>query len=279
MHKDIKIIALDLDGTLLDSSKNLSPANLAALERAAKAGIEIVPTTGRFFGGMPQAIRNLPFVNYAITINGAQAQNLRTGEVIYKAEIPLAECLDIMTFLDSLPVIYDCYMDNAGWMTADFKKQIDGMVRDGHYRKMLHELRTDVPELKAFLRERGTDVQKTQFFMADMALREKLLNELEGMFPDICVSSSTEQNIEINASRANKGEALTALAHHLGYTDENTMSFGDGLNDLSMIKSAGLGVAMENACSEVKNAADYITDTNDNDGVKKAIEKFCFKEG
>ncbi|MBR4953446.1 MAG: HAD-IIB family hydrolase, partial [Oscillospiraceae bacterium] len=122
-------------------------------------------------------------------------------------------------------------------------------------------------------------VQKTQFFMADMALREKLLNELEGMFPDICVSSSTEQNIEINASRANKGEALTALAHHLGYTDENTMSFGDGLNDLSMIKSAGLGVAMENACSEVKNAADYITDTNDNDGVKKAIEKFCFKEG
>ena len=279
MHKDIKIIALDLDGTLLDSNKNLSPANLAALERAAQAGIEIVPTTGRFYGGMPECIRSLPFVNYAITINGAQAQNLRTGEVIYKAEIPLDEAIDIMTYLDKLPVIYDCYMDNAGWMTADFKKQIDGMVRDGHYRKMLHELRNDVPELKAFLREKGSDIQKTQFFTADMPLREKLLKELEGMFPDICVSSSTEQNVEINASRANKGEALSALARHLGCTDENTMSFGDGLNDLSMIKSAGLGVAMANACDEVKASANYITDTNDNDGVMKAIEKFCFKEG
>ena len=276
MHKDIKIIALDLDGTLLDSNKNLSPHNLAALQRAAQAGIEIVPTTGRFYGGMPECIRSLPFVNYAITINGAQAQDLRTGEVIYKSEIPLDEAIEIMTYLDSLPVIYDCYMDNAGWMTVDFKKQIDGMVRDGHYRKMLHELRNDVPELKAFLLEKGSDIQKTQFFTADMSLREKLLNELEGIFPNICVSSSTEQNVEINASRANKGEALSALARHLGYTDENTMSFGDGLNDLSMIKSAGLGIAMENACDEVKASAGYITDTNDNDGVMKAIEKFCF---
>ena len=88
MRKPVGIIALDLDGTLLNSDKELSPGNRAALERAAEAGYEIVPTTGRFYGGMPQVIRELPFVRYVITINGAEVADRRTGEVMYRAEIP-----------------------------------------------------------------------------------------------------------------------------------------------------------------------------------------------
>ena len=107
MHNSIGIIALDLDGTLLDSNKELSPGNLAALERAAAAGIEIVPTTGRFYDAMPAVIRQLPFVRYVITINGAEVRDLHTGQVIYQAEIPWQQAVELMGELARLADLSD----------------------------------------------------------------------------------------------------------------------------------------------------------------------------
>ena len=277
MHK-IGIIALDLDGTLLNSNKELSAGNLAALQRAANAGIEIVPTTGRFYGGMPEVIRELPFVRYVITVNGAEVADLKTGEVIYKAEIPWQQAVDIMTLLDEYPVIYDCYQDNAAWMTAEQKKDIDRIVASPHYRQMLHSLRQPVPELKAVLTERKRGVQKVQLFTDQPELWTKMMKELPERFENLCVSSSVSDNVEINQTHANKGEALRALADHLGLSHEATLAFGDGLNDLSMLRDAGIGVAMENACDEAKEIADWITLSCDEDGVAHGINKYCFNE-
>jgi len=274
MHKGI--IALDLDGTLLNSDKQLTPGNLSALERAAAVGYVIVPTTGRFFGAMPEVIRQLPFLRYAITINGAQVEDLKTGEVIYRAEMPWQQCIELMQLLDTLPVIYDCYMDNDAFMTEELKQYIDEFISSPHYRKMFHDLRKPVPELKAYLAQRKTDIQKVQFFMKDPQLRLQLLEELPQRFADICVSSSVPGNLEVNQARANKGEALLALAAHLGLKREDTISFGDGLNDISMLKTAGIGVAMANACPEALAAADRTTLSCDEDGVAYAIDQICF---
>ena len=276
MRKPAGIIALDLDGTLLNSRKELSPGNRAALERAAEAGYEIVPTTGRFYGGMPQTIRELPFVRYAITINGAEVADLFTGEVMYKAEIPWQQTVELMAWLDTMPVIYDCYMDNGGWMSIPLKEKIDETVDDAHYRKMLHELRKPVPELKEFLTQRGQDVQKVQFFTRDAQLRLELMKSIPEKFPGLVTSSSQVQNVEINAMAANKGDALMALARRLGVAEEATLAFGDGNNDLSMLRRAGVGIAMDNAEADVKAAADHITLSCDEDGVARGIEKFCF---
>ena len=272
------IIALDLDGTLLNSNKELTAGNLAALERAAEAGWEIVPTTGRFYGGMPEVIRNLPFVRYAITINGAEVADLHTGEVIYKAEIPCDQAIEIMRMLDGLPVIYDCYQCNDAFMTAALKELIDTTVSSAHYRKMVHELRKPVPELKMFLAERKLGVQKVQFFTRHPELRLELMRELPLRFEQLSVSSSVSDNVEINQIHANKGEALLALAAHLGLNREQTLAFGDGLNDLSMILEAGIGVAMANACDEVKKPARWIVPSCDEDGVACGIRRFCFGE-
>ena len=276
MPEPIRLIALDLDGTLLNTQKQLSEENRAALVRAARAGIHVVPTTGRFFDGMPEAVRALPFLRYAITINGAEVADRRTGEELYKADIPLERALELMRYLDTLPVIYDCYQDNAGWISRHLKARIDSTVKDPHFRKMLHELRKPVPELKAFVTERGRDVQKIQFFIPTPELRQELLETLPKAFPDLAVSSSVSENIEVNAAGATKGRALLGLAERLGIPREGTMAFGDGLNDLSMLEAAGIGVAMENACAEAKAAADYITLSNDEHGVAYAIERFCF---
>ena len=278
MHNPIRIIALDLDGTLLNSNKELSSGNLAALERAASAGIEVVPTTGRFYNGMPEVIRKLPFIHYAITINGARVEDLRTGEVIYRAEMPWEQAVEIMSFLDELGFLYDCFQDNAGWMTASLKERIDSEVADPHYRKMLHELRQSVPELKDEVRQRKRGVQKVPFFTDKPQLRLQMLQELPHRFEDVIVSSSTPENVEINNSRANKGQALRALARHFGVDEKATIAFGDGLNDLSMLRDAGVGVAMANAGDQVKAEADWITLSCDQDGVARGIEKFCFNE-
>ena len=278
MHKTKGIIALDLDGTLLNSKKELSEGNLAALKKAADAGWEIVPTTGRFYGGMPDFIRGLPFVHYAITINGAYVEDLLEGNQIYTAEMPYKQAIDIMKYLDELPVIYDCYMDNDAFMTEDLKAKVDEIVENPRIRKMFYDLRKPVPELKEFLENRGQDVQKIQFFTKDANLRLELLEDLPKVFENIAVSSSSPQNIEINQAKATKGLALIALAEYLGLDRSKTIAMGDGLNDISMLEEAGIGIAMANGCDEALDAADWVTSHCDEDGVAKAIEKYCFNE-
>ena len=274
---DIRIIALDLDGTLLDSEKRLSERNRRALEAAAARGIHIVPTTGRFFGMMPQPVRDLPFVRYAITVNVAQVYDRETETAIVREEIPLATALAIMETLDRHDVIYDCYRNNWGWMTAALQDKAEGYATDAHYLGMVREFRRPVPELKAHLRETAAegDVQKIMLFSRLDAAPDALTDiaaEVTRRFPEIKVTSSTRNNLELNIASANKGQALRRFAWHLGLTLANCAAFGDGLNDLSMVEAAGLGVAMANAVDEVKRAATRLAPSNDDDGVAVVVE-------
>ena len=279
---DIKIIALDLDGTLLDSEKRLSEVNRAALERAAAKGVLIVPTTGRFFGMMPPAVRDLPFVRYAITINGAQVYDRETDTAIVRDEIPLEMALQVMETLDRYDVIYDCYRQNWGWMTAALQEKAADYATNEHYLKMVREFRKPVPELKQHLRETAADgdVQKIMLFApnrersAAIDCLRKLSDELAARFPVIKVTSSTWNNIELNIKTAHKGNALKRFAEHLGFGLGNCMAFGDGMNDFTMVEAAGLGVAMANAEPEVKRVAKWIAPSNDEDGVAKGVEKW-----
>jgi hypothetical protein len=169
-------------------------------------------------------------------------------------------------------------MGNCAYMTAALKEKIDVTVASPHYRKMLHELRVSVPDLKEYLMEQKKDVQKIQFFSPDDALRQRLLKELPLRYANIYTSTSVPDNVEINQIHANKGEALLVLADYLGVPQGATMGFGDGLNDLSMIKDAGIGIAMANACDAVKEVADWIAPSCDESGVACGINKFCFGE-
>ena len=272
---DIRIIALDLDGTLLDSGKNLSAANRDALAAAAEKGIHIVPTTGRFFGGMPESIRALPFVRYAITVNGAQVYDRVTDAAIVREELPLATALAVMRYLDGFDVIYDCYQDNWGRMTASMQERAADYAPDAHYLKMIRELRKPYPDLKVHLEEEGRDVQKIMLFARDLPTRAQIADGLKARFPELAVTASTWNNLELNSANAHKGLALKRFAEHLGLGLENCMAFGDGANDLTMVQAAGIGVAMANACHEVLAAADYVTLSNDEDGVAAALAHFC----
>ncbi len=273
MNTPIRLIALDLDGTLLDSGKRLSARNRAALEAAAAKGVHIVPTTGRFFGMMPEAIRELPFVRYAITVNGAQVYDRGTDAALARAEIPVATAIAAMEVLDGFDCIYDCYQENWGWMTDAMQRKAERYAPDAHYLKMIREFRRPVPELKAHLAAKGEDVQKVMCFARDAADLPAIRDALAARFPELVLTRSTPNNVEINHALAHKGEALRRLCDALGFGIENAMSFGDGLNDLTMVRDAGLGVAMANAAPEVLAAAKHVTLSNDDDGVAAAIER------
>jgi hypothetical protein len=276
--RKIKLIALDLDGTLLDTDKKLSDENAEALARAAGEGIEIVPATGRFYRGMPQLIRDLPYVRYVITVNGAAVYDIFEQQTVCSSEIPWERAVSVMERFDGLDVIYDCYQNGWGWMTQAFYDKAESYAANIHSLDMIKNLRTPVPELKTCLRERAQGVQKIQIFFRDMDLRAEMLKTLPAQFPDLIVTSSIVNNIEFNSREATKGIALAKLSARLGVPVEETVAFGDDFNDISMLETAGTGVAMENADEAVKRAADWVTDGCDQSGVARAMRHFLWED-
>lgn len=266
-----RLIAVDLDGTLLDSRKNLPPENEAALARAAAAGAAIVPATGRFYDAIPACVRALPFVRCCITVNGASVLDCETGQTLYKAELPWQQAVEILRYFDTLPVLYDCYQDGAAFITAAQKRRIRHFAANAFVSKMWRTLRRPVPELKAYLTEQARGVQKIACIFRDKTLRDRLLDELPRRFPGVAVTTSYPGSVEINHEDANKGKALLALAKRLGVDRSRTLAFGDDRNDLSMLLAAGCGVAMANAPAAVREQADLVAPDCDHAGVAQTL--------
>ncbi len=273
-----RLIAFDLDGTLLHDDKTVAQRSLRALYAAHEKGALIVPATGRIYKGVPAALRLQPFSRYFITINGAKVLDAETGDVLSRAEMPCELTLRLMEHMDALDVIYDCYQDDWGYVSRSMYERAGDYISDRGILELFYRSRTPVEDLKAYLRALGGSVQKAQMHFRDLRAKKKELEELPALFPELAVSSSVPSNIEINILRANKGEALCSLCAALGIPPEETLAFGDGTNDLSMIRAAGCGVAMGNADFAVKAAADAVCDDNEHDGLAKYLEKLMEEE-
>lgn len=269
----IKLIALDLDGTLLNSEKRLSQRNEKALRECIHRGIEIVPCTGRIWKGIPEFLREFPGIRYAITVNGAAIVDIQKKEEIDQRKFCAAQAIEILELAKGFNTMYDAYIEGQGYGEKRFMDHMDSYGIPPVVQKMVRDTRVIVPDVVEKVKREQRDVEKINYFFGDLEERARAREELLKR-SDVIVSSSFQFNLEINAVGATKGEGILRLASHLGIEPEATMGFGDGENDLSMMQKAGLGVAMANGEDIVKQAADYVTDSNDLDGVAKAIEKF-----
>ena len=270
--KHIKLIAFDLDGTLLKDNKELAPETMEALQQAASAGICLVPTTGRLYNGVPEEIRNQPFIRYVIAANGAEVYDAKEKKVLHRAELSIKEVRQFFEFTQGVSAIVGCYKGGQGFMGREDMEKMEAYAAHGLFR-MMRRVYVQVEDLQAYLLETGDTVQKLMLFFADLEERKKVLFRIKKELSELAVSSSIDNNIEVNAKTAHKGAALKFLYQHLQIDREETAAFGDGSNDVSMLLEAGIGIAMENACSEAKKAADKVTLSNEQGGVAYMIKE------
>ena len=274
MINDIRIISLDLDGTLLNFRKEVSERNMKALEMAAKHGIVVVPTTGRLAEGLPKALKELPFIRYVIGANGAVVTDRETGEDLMKAEIPCDEVLKICDIAKKYDVLYDCYINGTGYISQEMMDRVADYTIDEKHVELMKNTRHPVDNLDEFVRTNAYNALKIQFLFRSEAARDEILPQIKEDLAGYRVTNSYPNNIEINAEHANKGEALKFLCDYLGIPMVHAMSFGDGTNDVTMLDMAGIGVAMENADPAAFPHGKVIAPDCNDDGVARIIEEY-----
>ena len=274
---NIKMIAIDMDGTLLTTDKKLTEHSIEILKAAIDKGVELVVASGRPQSGIPKEYMALPGVRYAITANGARVLDMKTGEKIYEALVPqdrAKQILDIFAEYDSAP---ELYKEGRAYMKAGFLERMSYYMGNPAMAEYVKKSRTQVEDLQEILEKYPDGFEKVQalFHLPEEQMEAKQrVAEIEGVKP----VTSLDYNVEVSLAGADKGHSLVILAEKLGIAPEEIMSFGDNDNDLEMIRFAGMGVAMKNAIPEILEAADYVTDSNDQEGVAKAIEKFILND-
>lgn len=261
-----------MDGTLLRRDKTISEKTAAVLARLHERGILFVPATGRFYNGLPEFIRSVPGLRYCILMNGALLLDLETNTALRRADIPTERALEILRFMETLPMTRDVYIrDCESWMEREFREDLEHWVVDPQIRALIEATRKPVDGLAEYIRRTALPVHKLQGFFQNEETHLAGLSAIRSRFPDMNITCTVPLNVEINSPAADKGQALIALMEHLGIAPEEVIAFGDESNDITMLRAAGTGVAMGNASDAVKAAADSICGTNEEDGVAEVL--------
>ncbi|MCH5332559.1 MAG: HAD family phosphatase [Agathobacter sp.] len=274
----MKLAALDLDGTLFNNNSQISEGNLSAIRRITEAGVHAVISTGRPFAGIPFAQLKNTGIDYAITTNGAAIYRISTGECLCEEPLDDETVFPILDFLLSKDIHMDAFIGGKGYSPRQCLTVGKRLNVPDELKKYIVETRIRVDDLPGFIREKQLRVQKmTLNFYQDTdgnyVDREEVRQFLEGNPAISCVCGGFH-NLEFTRADVNKGRGLHTLSRILGIDPADTMAIGDTENDIAVLKAAGIAVAMGNATDAVKAQADYITDTNERDGVARALMHF-----
>lgn len=282
MKKDIKLIAVDLDGTFLNERKEITEGNRKAVMKAAAAGVQTVVSTGRPYAGMAVEEFISMGMEYAITVNGAEIYRLKDRKCMYLEGIENVRACEIISALKQLDIRIDFLMDGCGYGERSAHERIEELGLPDVMKDYIRDTRILVDDMQAFILEKGMEIPKITlnfYQLEDGSYKDydKVVKLLEGM-ADISFLSGGYHNLEITKLGVNKGKSLRILAEMLGIDIGLTMACGDSENDIDILKAAAVGVAMSNAAEETKAAADYITLSNEEDGVAHVIYELVLME-
>ena len=276
--KDIKLVALDLDGTLFDNSSRISKRNLTAIRSITDKGIHVVISTGRPFEGIPFDQNKGTGINYAITSNGSGIYEISTGKCLYENAMDEELVTPILNFLLTRDIHMDAFIGGKGYTPIQCVETAQKLTVPSSIKNYIITTRTRLDNILQFIHENQLKVQKMTLNFYPAADGTLIDRETVRKFlvsnPSITTVCGGYNNLEFTRADANKGVGLRKLAEILGVNPDATMAIGDTENDLAIIEAAGIGVAMGNATDAVKARADYVTTTNTKDGVAAAIEHF-----
>ncbi|NLW23523.1 MAG: HAD family phosphatase [Tissierellia bacterium] len=269
-----KLIAIDMDGTLLNSNNQISKKNREIIFKAINKGIHIVLATGRILKSALQYWESMELSSPIIACNGAIISSGNGQDIIYENPIGIESCKKVIELAEEYGIYYHFY-DKDTFYTREPNEELLRLY--GYFEGELKENKINIEILESPLEVLDEKKPKVYKFIFIENNRDKLLdfrkklNNIEG----ISTSSSWYNNIEVMKEGVSKGKGLEYLIERLNIDKSEIMVIGDNENDISMFKIAGLAVAMENGEDILKRIAHTITDTNNEDGVANAIEKYA----
>ena len=271
----IRLLALDLDGTILTSDKQVTPRTRHALSSAMEAGVEVVLVTGRPMGGLPRELLDIPGIRYAITSNGAVSTDLMTQQILRSALIPSETALEIVPLPRERDLFFDVFLNGLGYSdTAVYQREVAQFAGTPieSYIRASRRGTDDLPELISS----SAGAENIWIRCRNREERDQLHSLVRERW-QLVTTLTAITDVEIGAPGADKGQALTELADRLKISQQEFLAIGDNENDLGMLRAAGTAVAMGNSTEIVKALANHVTDSNDRDGAAAAIEKFCLQ--
>lgn len=270
---NIKLIAVDIDGTLVNSKKELTNHTKEVVSKAIDNGILVIPCTGRVANGIPACITKELDIPYIISANGANVWDVKQNRCIYSDGMNNKYVASMLAIIEE----YDCFFDVfiAGSAFSEEERLIisNRYVGNNEFNQYILNTRYGVNNLKNFVIASNQQVEKINLFFHDLEIRTKVLKRLQP-FSECQISSGIPTNIEITKKGIHKGQTLQDLAARFNITTDEIMAIGDGENDLDMLGIAEVSVAMKNAVESVRRIVDYVTKSNDEDGVAYAIERY-----
>ncbi|MFC7441925.1 Cof-type HAD-IIB family hydrolase [Laceyella putida] len=283
----VKLIAIDMDGTLLNHEGQVSTANLQAIEMAQAKGVVVAIATGRSHHGARKVLDEIGFGGPLIYLNGSCTQ-LPSGELVEEIFLPRAKIDELMPLFKEGGTYYEFYTRDGIYRNRDgieiIKKEMEE-IEDAN--PLIHrwlesfterrqhriEDRVEGRYAEDILADPSIGIYKSMVLSTDLHKLKRIRARVEAQ-ADVAVASSSTYNFEVNHPEAQKGIAVKKLANRLDIPMEEVMVIGDNQNDLSMMRMAGISVAMGNAEDEIKEACRFVTKTNEEDGVAFAIQKF-----
>lgn len=281
----IKLIASDMDGTLLNSKHVISKENIEAIRKAEEAGVTFVIATGRKYDDVEPLIKEWDLQCQCILMNGAEYRD-EQGNILEQINVDKNKAKQIINMMQQAGIAVEIYTNNGSFTTETKEKALEGityrimsfepgisfeeatkLAKEYPYFKRLQYI-TDIDE---FIKS-DIEIGKILAFHQDAELVTKLRNDLKTI-DGLAVASTFATNIEVNNAKAQKGIILSEVVEKMGIKKEEVIVFGDSFNDYSLFTEFPVSFAMGNAMPEIKEIAKYITDTNDNAGVAKGIYK------
>ena len=263
---DYKMIAIDLDDTLLGSDNQISQRTKQVIKQAQDQGVKVVIATGRMHASALPYAKELNLKGAMITYNGALIKDVNNGTIIEHKPVDLDLTKEISNYVQENNLHLNLYFDDILY--------VNRYSKEAKYYE-------DLAGVKAVLIKEGlenfVDQPSTKLIIVnnDEGKVQEILADVKSKFSDqLHITLSKSRFVEIMNSEVNKGQAVADLAQEFGYQAEEIITIGDSYNDREMLEYAGLGIAVDNAWPEVKESADYITKAHDEEGVAEVIEEF-----
>ena len=278
----IKLIVTDLDGTFLNTNHVTIPQeNIDAFKKAHEMGIKIAIASGRTKILTDYIVEQLPFLDYLITSNGAITYDMKTGKAVCSTLIDNKQSTEIFNILKDYNLIYEIYFKGDCYMSNESYSMFDAEHVSPHIHALLKDFIKPVADLETLIDGQGIEKLNILSLSGEerLDLEEKINRTCNVAFASsFPIVKGANGNLEMTDINATKGFAVKGLADALNIGKENIMCFGDGENDCSMLSFANYSFAMANGNDIAKSTAKFVTDTNDNYGVAKAIGKYVFGE-